>query len=244
VVRFTLFILLTFTSLAHAQRNPGSAWLSLDYTYTNLTYKEPALTDMGNLAGVRGELGIGLSSTLGLSVGGEYQDGNLNYDGATLTGAQIQQVSKDWMHDLRGLLHVFMGPLVLSGGIGQREWYENLVVAYRRREVYNYYPMALTFYQQAVYIRLEYDLWKNGTNKSYMSDSGANDVLFHQGGGSGYGLEIGYLIPTAIKFFNRVYLSYHRWDVSDSDAQSDGVASLTQPKNNTVTIQGGLGFSF
>jgi hypothetical protein len=69
-------------------------------------------------------------------------------------------------------------------------------------------------------------------------------VNFTQDKGSGYGAEVGYLVQTADHFLTRIFVGYHRWDVQDSDIQNDGVYNLVEPKNNTVTIQAGLGLSF
>lgn len=232
--------------MTYAQQGGSSAWLSVDYTYSDLTYKEPTIDEKGRLAGIRGELGLGLTSWLGISVGGEYQDGNLNYDGSTFGGAAVKQVTKDYIRDTRAMLHWLGGPAILSAGIGQREWYDDLVVSYRRRTTYNYYPITLTLNRDNVYVKFENDVWNKGHNKSYMHDVNAaeKDVEFTQSSGSGYGLEIGYAVATADRFISRVFISYHRFDVGDSDVQNDNVYNLQEPKNNMVTIQGGIGFLF
>lgn len=233
-------------SLVHAQHEGSGAWLNVDYTYSAIDYKEPSLLEKGRYAGVRGEIGFDLTSFVGLSVGGEYRDGNFNYDGATLTGSTIQVLSRDYIRDVRAMMHLFYGPVVIAGGVAEREWYENITGAYRRRETYGYFPATLTLYRDAVYVKVEYDLWSKGKNKSYMSDVGATekDVEFAQSSGSGYGAEVGLMIPSAMHFQTRVFVAYHRWDVKDSDAQFDGVYTLVQPRSTTTTLEGGVGLSF
>jgi hypothetical protein len=240
-----LALIFSTSSFAHAQRN-GSSWLNLDYTYSNLTYKESAMTESGNFAGIRGELGIALTSLLAVSVGGEYKDGNLDFSGTTLTGTSLNTVTKDYFRDTRAMLNFLMGSAVLSAGIAQREWYDNLVVAYRRREIYNYYPTTLTLYRDSIYVKLEYDIWNRGTAKAYMSDvsSSEQDVSFTQGSGSGYGVEVGYSVGNMNKFATRIYIAYQRWNIGDSNTQNDNVYNLTIPNNNTVNLQAGLGIGF
>jgi hypothetical protein len=244
----TVFILLSalFASAAHAQREGNSAWLNLDYTYNQITYKESKMSEKGDFAGIRGDLGLGLSENFGISVGGEYMDGHMNYDGSTFTGTAVKQVTKDYIRETRILAHMLFGPVVFSAGVAQREWFDDLVVSYRRRTTYDYYPMALTLYRGELYIKAQVDVWKSGKNKSYMHDVNASerDVEFKQPSGSGWGAEVGYMLPTADKIFARVFLAYHQWSVSDSDTQNDGVYNLMEPKNTTTVLQGGLGLSF
>jgi hypothetical protein len=243
-----VLLLIAFAPPAFAQQEgaPPGAWLNLEYTYNNIAYSESAMNEKGNFAGLRGELGLGVGSSLGVSVGGEYMEGNLQYTGSTFTGTSAQTLTKDYIRDLRALLHMFMGQMELAGGVAQREWFDNLVVSNRRRETYDYYPAMITFYRDIIYFRLEYDLWSRGRNKAYMSDvnPAERDVDFSQSSGSGYGVEVGLTVPTAARFGVRAFLSYHRWDVNDSDVQNDNVYTLKEPKNNTVTISGGLGVSF
>ncbi|MGZ3721806.1 MAG: hypothetical protein ACXVA9_02670 [Bdellovibrionales bacterium] len=241
-----LFCLFTATGLAHAQHQGANAWLNVDYTYTDMKDPEPSMSEKGRLAGIRGDIGIGLFDNFGISVGGEYQDGNLYYDGATFSGTPVKQVTKDYLRDTRAMANFMFGPMTFSAGVAQREWFNDLVISYRRRETYNYYPIVVTVYRDGIYMKVENDIWKSGRNKSYMHDVNAaeKDVEFQQNSGTGYGAEIGYLIPTADHFSTRIFISYHRWDVKDSDVQNDNVYDLQEPKNNTVTVQLGLGLSF
>jgi hypothetical protein len=243
----SFFLLLFLQSLpVHAQKAGSGAWLNLDYTYSDITYKEAQASESGNMAGIRGDLGIGLTQVMGLSIGGQYMEGNLNYTGQTLTGSNVQVVTKDYFSSTYGLVHLFYNSMDLSGGIAQRVWFDNLVGSYRRRETYNYYPVALTMYRQAFYVKAELDMRFAGKNKTNMTDLSAAErpVDFTQSSGSGYGVEVGLLIPAVKIFTTHAYLSYHRWDVGDSDMQNDNVHNLVQPKNNTVTIEGGIGVAF
>jgi hypothetical protein len=221
-------------------------WLNVDYTYTDLSYHEPSMSDRAHLAGIRGDVGIGLFDNFGISAGGQYQDGNFYYDGATFSGTPVKQVTKDYVRETYLLANFMMGPVTVSGGIGQREWYNDTVISYRRREIYNYYPMTVTITRGGVYFKVENIAWKSGKNKSYMHDvnPAEKDVEFTQGSGNMYGAEIGFLIPTAAHFSTRVFLAYRRWDVAESDTQNDNVYNLVEPKNNTVTWQAGIGLNF
>jgi hypothetical protein len=241
-----LFLIVAGSSLAHAQHEGQSYWLNVDYTYTDLSYHEPSMSSRAHLAGIRGDLGVVLLDNFAISAGGQYQDGNFYYDGATFSGTPVKQVMKDYVSETYLLADLIMGPAVVSAGIGRREWYDNTVISYRRREIYNYYPMSVTITHEGIYFKVENIIWKSGYNKSYMHDvnPAEKDVVFSQGSGSMYGAEIGYLVPTASHFSTRIFANYRRWDVQDSDIQNDNVNNLQEPKNNTVTMQVGLGLSF
>jgi hypothetical protein len=246
-IRALIFLCLSFaTAHAHAQHQGQNLWLNVDYTYTDFTYTEPSMSEKGRLGGIRGDLGVGLFDNFGVSIGGQYQDGNLNYDGATFNATAVKQVTKDYLRETYALANIMMGPATLSGGVGQREWFDDVPGSYRRREIYNYYPVAMTVSRDGFYFKVENILWKSGKNKSYMHDVSASekDTEFNQGSGTMYGAEIGYLIPTQDHFASHIYASYRRWDIDASDTQNDGVLSLQVPKNTTVTIQVGLGLSF
>ncbi|MGE3683874.1 MAG: hypothetical protein AB7G93_19315 [Bdellovibrionales bacterium] len=243
-----LILLLCFTSYgtqAFAQWQQSS-WFHLDYTYTDFTYKEPGvMSEKGRLAGVRGEVGLNLLSWLALSAGGQYQDGNLNYDGSTFDGTPIKTVTKDYIRDTRALIHIVASSVSLSFGIAQRYWYDDLVISYRRRTRYDYKPIILTYHQNGLYVSYEHVLWDKGWNKSHMSDVDSNrrDPEFTLGKGSGMGVELGYLMPGS-RVSTRVFVKYHKWKVKESDIQSDGTQALVEPNNNTTTYQIGIGLAF
>lgn len=221
-------------------------WLNLDYTYTDLVYKEPGLmNEKGRLAGIRGEVGLNLLGLMGVSAGGEYQDGNLYYDGSTFGGTPVKQVTKDYIRRTEFLGHFFYGPVTISAGLAERYWLNDLVISYRRRTRYNYIPVYFTYRMNFMYLKLEHDIWQKGWNKSHMSDvnASARDVEFKLGTGTGFGVELGYLIPAG-SVTTRVFLAYHKWDVKESDIQNDGTQNLIEPKNNTTEIKVGLGLGF
>lgn len=243
---YLISVALTFSCVARAQTEQmGSSWLSLAYTYTDLTNKQTSLNDKGRFAGIRGELGLSLFQTMGLSIGGEYQDGNMNYDGATLTGANLKTISQDYIRDLRGLVHLFYQPVIFSGGIAQRYWYSDLGY-YRRRQQFDYIPVMMTIGRESMYFKFEWDVWQKGKLKAQMSDVSAaeKDTELTQKTGSGFGVEVGYLIPSPAKLITRIYVSYHEWNVHQSDVVSDGVYSLTEPQTTTTGLQAGIGLDF
>jgi hypothetical protein len=221
-------------------------WLKLAGTYTDLAYKESKMNEKGQLSGVSGELGMALFGTLGVSAGGEYMSGSPQYSGETLDGTSIHALTKDYVRDLRVLGHMFLGPIVISGGVGQRYWYEDLVTSYRRSTQYDYYPVFVTYHYRYFYVRGETDLWKGGKSTAFMSDTSRlrKDVHFKQSKGSGFGAELGCMIPTAAGLAARVFIAYHSWDIKASDVQNDGVDNLVEPDNTTTTLQLGIGLNF
>lgn len=238
-----LLALISFAPSSHAQAQAQN-WLDVSYTFTDFDYEESKMNEKAQLAGVRGEAGISLGP-VAFSLGGEYQDGHLHYVGETFGGTPVQTYTNDYVRDLNAKMHVVWQPFVLSIGVAQRYWYDNLVISYRRRTQYDYYPLELTYKQQNVYVRVEHDIWKNGRNTSHMSDvnPAAQDVNFTLGKGTGFGVEIGYEIPSAM-VPTHVFVRYHRWSVKESDVQSDGTQLLVEPDNTTTILQGGIGLSF
>jgi hypothetical protein len=244
-MRFWSLLFLSFCAAAATaqQENAPGSWLNLEYTYNNIEASDSALSEKGAFAGIRGELGLNLTSNnLGASIAGEYMDGSFQADGSAVTGTAIHGLTRDYIRDLRALAHYFSGGLVFSAGLGQREWYDNLVVTYPRRETYNYYPLMVTFYRESVYFRFEYDVWSKGKSTAYMStlNPAAGDVSVTRGSGNGYGLEVGYVVPASGRFGARAFLSYHRWDAGDSDSQ----AGFAESKTSATVLAGGLGVGF
>ena len=221
--------------------------LDADYLYSNFAYHESGNTETGALPGVRGDLGLGLSSTLGVALGGEYWDGRVNFSGTSLTGASVQQaLNYNYLRDIYARVEVPWGALHFTAGLGQRERYDNFVGNYRRRETYNYFPVTATYMGQFFYVKVEGDWWKSGTVQAYMSDvsSSERNVSVDSGSGLGYGLEIGALVMTAGHFNSRIFVGYHHWDVGQSGIASDGVRNVQIPANSTTVIQGGIGVGF
>lgn len=230
-----------------AQQGGGPLWLNAAYTYNDITYKESAMEEKGRMGGVQGELGLRLFNTFAVSAGGQYMDGHLNYDGSTFAGDPIRTVTKDQIRDLRAMGHLYIGSVVLSAGMAQRYWYNDLVISYRRRTWYDYTPVMLTlFATNSIYLRFEHDIWRGGRNKSHMSDTSSSrkDVEFKQKSGSGMGGELGYIMPNANGISTRIFVSYHKWSVKASDVKNDGVDNLVEPENETITLQAGVGLSF
>lgn len=246
-MRPLLFILLFIAGAsAHAQHAGQSLWLNVDYTYSDFTYKEPTTIQKGRLAGVRGDVGLGLLDNFGVTVGGQYQDGNLNYDGALATGENARFVTSDYFKETFAMATLMAGPVTFSAGVAQREWYNNLNGHYRRRESAQYFPSTITFYKSGFYLKGEMFTWKSGHVKMYMHDVQVEetDVDLNQGSGNGYGGEVGFLIPNAMHAFSRIYLSYRKWDIGASDAQMDPVQRIMVDKHTVEIWQAGVGISF
>lgn len=223
----------------------GRFWLVTDYTYTDFEHKQPgSFKETARLAGVRGEVGLRLMGGLGISYGGEYQDGNTTFEGTSFGGTPMRVVTNDYIRQTQALVHFVYGPAVFAAGMAERYWYNDLVVSYRRRTQYNYIPIYVTYRAAQVYVKVEHDIWQRGTNKTHMSDvnPAARDVEFKLGDGSGMGVEIGYVIPGMVT--TRIFAAYHKWDIKESDVQSDGTQDLVEPKNSTTEIKAGIGLAF
>jgi hypothetical protein len=238
--------LVACSSVASAQdAGPARFWLTTDYTYTDFKYKEPGvMSEHGRFAGVRGEFGINLFGGFGLSAGGEYADGHTDYDGSTFSGTPVKVITNDYLRTTQYLAHVTYGSMVIAAGMAERYWYNDLVISYRRRTRYNYMPVFFTYRTGPMYVKVEHDIWQKGWNKSHMSDvnAAANDVEFKLGKGTGFGFEVGYVIPGMLT--TRLFMAYHKWDIKESDVQSDGTQNLIEPANNTTEIKAGIGLAF
>lgn len=232
---------------AHAQRQlQGSFWADVDAVYSSLSYNEPDLsaTEAGRFAGVRGDLGVSLMPGLGVTLGGDYTDGNMNYTGKTLTGASVSGYTGDYIRTEYGLVEVNIGYFILSGGFATREWYDRIPSAYRRYETMRYYPVIATFTRGMFYLKGEYDFGDGGSLNARLSDTGAEDLVFSRSGGSGYALEFGAMIPTAMGFQDRIFIGYRRFSVAAAGTQSDGASNISVGSNNTTILQAGIGVSF
>lgn len=247
LLRFATVYSIGFTAFPALAQEARGTWLDLAYTYNDFIYKEPGvMSERGALAGVRGELGFNIMNWFSLSLGGDYQDGNMNYDGATFGGTPVKQVTKDYVRELRGLIHFDYGPMALAVGVGERYWFNDLVVSYRRRTRYNYTPIMITYRSPAYYLKIEKYIWQKGWNKSHMSDvnPAARDVEFKLGDGDGMAVEVGYRLPNAGAISTQVFFKYTTWSVKESDIQNDGTQNLIEPKNNSTILQAGIGLIF
>ena len=168
----------------------------------------------------------------------------MHYDGSTFGGTPVKTYTNDYIRDTGILAHGIFGSFIISYGVAQRYWYNDLSISYRRRTRYDYQPLMMTYVQNNLYLRFETDMAIKGWNKSHMSDVSASrhDVEFDLGTGSGSGIEIGIFLPGQL-FATHVYLSYHKWAFKASNAVSDGVDNLIEPENNTQTVQVGLGIA-
>jgi hypothetical protein len=221
-------------------------WLHAAYTYSDVSYKEAGvMTEQGRFGGARGELGLNLFSFFALSARGEYHDGNMNYNGTTLTGSTVRQITRDYVREWQGLGHFLYGPIALSVGVGERYWFNDLVGSYRRRTRYNYTPVAITVVQPGgVYYRYEHVVWGKGWSKSHMTDAGAaRDVELNLGKGTGSKTEVGYMMYGSL-WVTHVFVSMQKWDVKGSNTLNDGTRDVTHARSSTTIWQAGIGFAF
>lgn len=229
---------------AHAQYQL-SKWLHADFTYSDFRFVETGVaTSQSGLSGIRGEFGFALLNGLSLSAGGEYFDGHLNFDGKSFTGSALKQVTNDYLSDTRAMVHLVYAPMVLSGGLAERNWYDNLAGSYRRRTRMSYKPIVLSYFMGSAYIAVEQDLMTKGTVTALMTDTGApHDVSLTLGKGSGLGVEIGYYIPGAM-LSTHLFARYNKWTVKASDVVNDGVRDVHEPDSTITVVQGGIGVAF
>lgn len=236
-----LFGMLMGAPYAFAQ----STWLNMEYTYTDFTYKEGDFREVARLAGIRGELGL-FYGGMGVSAGGEYQDGMMDFSGTTYTGATGNLISKNYIRDTRLLAHYYIETMIISLGLAQREWYNNLVGEYHRRQTLNYYPVIVTLAAGNAYFKLEYDAAMKGKLGVSMGETGggARDIDFTQDGGSGFMVEAGLTGATSGKFFYRIFASYRRLLIDAGGSLSDGVHMVYANRGTMDLVSGGLGLSF
>lgn len=239
------FAVFFFVLPAQAQWQQAN-WLSLDYIYDQFKYREPgAMSERGALPGVRGEAGLNLTSWLSLGIGGQYASGNLKYNGATFNGTPVKTLTIDRNWQGSAKLHFLFSPFVLSVGQARRYVYNDLMISYRREQIYNYMPITLMYMPAPFYFILEHRDFLDGKNRSHMGDlgGGRNDVTFKQKKGKGSAAEIGYVVPSS-PMQTRLSVRYERWDIDASDVQNDGVQDLVEPKNYTEEIIFGIGVIF
>jgi hypothetical protein len=239
---FLISVLALFGFSASAEWEE-TRWLQVAYTYTDFTFKDASLSQKGQLAGIRGEAGIHLFGNVAASIGGEYQDGHLNADGNSLSGGAVHSITGDYIRDTRMLAHALFNSFVVSTGLAQRYWYNNLGSgAYRQRTRFDYLPVLVTYHSNLLYVRAERDFVRRGRSLAQMSDQNpaARDVDFSLGGSS-ISLEVGYMLYSA-KANTHVFAKYQTWNAEASDAQNDGVQTLSRPGSTTTLLQIGIGF--
>lgn len=242
-MRKILIISLLFSWQLQAQEANSASNIKVSLVFANTAYEEPdVMTEKGGNGGVEAELGYGFSPTFGVSLFGAYWDGRLHYEGSTFGGTPVETITADFVSDTRLYLNTKLSSLQISLGYGRRFWYNDLVISYRRRTEYKFVPLKITFTSGSLYYAVEYDHWLEGLNKSHMADvgGGRSDVELPQKTGMGYGLEVGWILAPMAQAFIRV----HKWMVDPSETAFDGVDTLVEPENNTLTTTVGMGLVF
>jgi hypothetical protein len=249
---FYFVIIFLFSSKSFCQFSSESIvnyyrqnWLGLSLFQSSFAYEEPSvMNEKGINGGFAAEGGINLHSNFSLGFEISNWNGRLHYNGSTFAGVPVQTITEDYVTDYNLTAYFLLDSFNLSIGLGNRHWLNDLIISYRRKTEYLYAPIKFSYFFNSIYIHLEYDLWLGGKNTSYMSDvgGGRSDVNLKQNSGSGYGLEVGWLIPNTIT--TKIYLKVHRWQVENSEVGSDGVDLLVEPENNTLNIDLGIGLLF
>lgn len=242
----------TFPFVLWSQENVTSGlfyskpyWITLGLTYNHVEYEEPrVMTEKGGNGGVQLELGANLLSGLSVSFWAEHLDGRLFYEGSTFSGTAIETITNDYFGDYRLKFYGLFESFIFSVGYGLRNWYDDLVVSYRRRTEYRFIPIQLIFLSSPYYFSFEFDSWLQGKNTSYMSDvnTSRKDVEMAQNVGSGYGFEVGWITGGSPQ--TKSFLRIHKWGVDQSEVANDGVDNLVEPKNNTLSMVVGIGLIF
>ncbi len=238
----SLSFLFLFSSLAHANR-----WgLGVSYLYNQMVYKEAALmNEKGHLNGIGADFLFNFNPIFQLNLQGKWLNGNLEYSGATFSGTPLSQTTKDVVTEYRGLLAMKLGRLHFYSGYGQRYWFDDLVISYRREETYHYIPIGTRLILRPFYLSYEFRHFLDGLNSSHMGDigGGRHDVTMKQKSGKGYSLELGHLTQLG-RFDVKIAVSYEYWNIENSVTSNDGVNTLVEPHNSTNTYGASIGLFY
>ena len=231
---------------AHAQYQGGN-WIKLDYTYANLEAKSTGDTaQKGQLAGARGELGFNALGYLSVSAVGEYTDFHTSFNGTPIGQTQSQRVvTGDFARDLRVMTHLIASPVVISAGVAERLWSDQLPNVYTARTTYAYLPAQISYYFRYAYITYEQDIWRSAKAKVAFGegDPAASNAEFSLKGTSSFAAELGWMVPSALGT-TRLFLRYQKWTTRASEPVENGLASVVFPELETTLIQGGIGIGF
>lgn len=214
------------------------------------SYKEPGLMEENGAM-----IGIGGSYTyrenVMLQVEGIFKYGQVDYDGSTQSGTPVQASGIDnYLFEVRmtGGYDFLVSTTTITPyiGLGHRYLVDNadtIENGYKRESNYLYSPLGVTtntalnngwFFG----VTVEYDIFWNGVQKSYLSDidSRIGDVENDQHEGYGF--------RASIVFHNSTFSIepfFRYWSIEDSDAafitvHGSPVAIGIEPNNNSTEV--------
>ena len=213
--------------VSHAQYQTGN-WIKLDYTYTDLNSKSVDVNETkAQFPGVRGELGLNVMRYLAVSAVGEYADYRARLMGALVDGQPVDAVTSNFTRDLRVMGHLVVSPFVLSAGIAERFWSQQIPAGARTRTTYAYLPAQLTYFFRRAYLSYEQDFVRRGHRRMDDDDSTLGTT-------QAFAVELGWLIPSAIGA-TQIFARYQKWSVKATDQW---------PEEQTTLLQAGIGVGF
>ncbi len=257
-------LLLSFTSLSYADSAADAfTCTELGFLLSDYTYEETAngafLMDLkSNMLGVN--LAYAELNEDGLwKIEGTYQYGEMSY---TSNGTGTMDGRKDYLAEIRALIGV---PIALSNGIAALPYFgigyhyvEDDSVGmqsstghwgYLREQSYYYSPIGIEIRglkmdeDWSMGVKLEYDLFLRGLNRTDLTSTGGTSMEFEQDEGMGLRISLpmtlvsnGFTIEPFIKY----------WDIEDSSFQQvmDNKGKLQmmyEPANTTTEL--GLHFN-
>jgi hypothetical protein len=234
-----LILLLSHSPSAFAQWQ-SSSWLHLGGAYSQRAVKEDAGFGLTSArAGAQGELGLNLLRFIAVSAAGTYQDG-----AGSVSAAKVDHFG-GYASDTRALVHLIYAPVVVSTGLAEFESFETLPGVYRARTAFSYKPMMLTLNWGPAYLRLEQDLSAKGSITRRYSDAGGGrtDQKYELPKSRGQGARVGLLLP-GMKYATHLFVDYHRWQIDQTAARTDGVDPVRVGSTQITTMSVGLGLAF
>lgn len=218
--------------------------------YDRVRYSEANMDEKGWLPG--GYFGVKwvFDYPYALNARIDYYNGNLKYNGSTFSGTPVLDNStKDWIRNIEVMGDVRAGAFTFHMGLGERVWFNDLVISYTRRTTYYYLPVGFTWEDPSgFYLKALQNFFLVGYNVSTLSSVSHTppygDVMVPQRVGNGWSAEIGWR-DTSHPAVNLELAAYYKeWHVNDSESESTGGTSVIEPKNKTDILGFNLGIVF
>lgn len=238
-----LTVVLFYSAAAHAQYQRTN-WWALNYDFNQEKINESDATEIGHFPLLDIELGVNMTGNTAIAIHGLYGENTLTYDGATISGTQVNQSANARKFDLRGDFLYLMNQVFLNFGYGARSFSDGVGLLPGRESTIHYLPVGATYWMFPFYIKGEYLYWLSGSERvvASMLGGGRQDVSLKQNDGNGFAIEGGYLIPRPIGV--RLFLQLQKWHIAGSSTQFDGVENLSEPEQEITETTIGLGLIF
>ncbi len=239
--------------------------LSVGFSGTQIEYSETDMQEEGFMGGIYGNYCYHGNHKIMITADAEYMSGELDYDGQTWGERHIRADTDDTIIELRGLVgfdcyvqdSILITPFI---GMGYRSWNDTIKTngGYERAISYWYTPIGIAFINSINNawrweLNAEYDIFWEGTVKSYLSDVSPyySNPLNKQDFGMGYGLrfsarlikEINNYLGVSIEPFIR-YWNIRKSDLAPLDYHGTLTNYVYEPPNKTTSFGIRLGLSF